>query len=127
MPLMRIRLELARISAFPSGSSRHGYEFIAPVTPSGQIDSARWHGLRDRCTVRRFWGEEAEERGFLRHAEGGWSFDYGCAGRADDEPFFKLDQQMIFPGAYVTVRDHDGVQRPFKIVEVCSAMADSAA
>jgi hypothetical protein len=32
--LKRIRLHLARSRDFPSGSSRHGYEFVAPLVPS---------------------------------------------------------------------------------------------
>src|SRR6478735_6589282 len=35
----RIRLDLARSSEFPTGSTRHGYEFVAPLDPSGHIDS----------------------------------------------------------------------------------------
>jgi hypothetical protein len=31
--LKRIRLNLARSKEFPSGSERHGYEFVAPVGP----------------------------------------------------------------------------------------------
>ncbi len=36
--LKRIRLILARSKAFPEGSARHGYEFVAPLDPDGQHD-----------------------------------------------------------------------------------------
>jgi len=33
----RIRLELARSKEFPTGSSQHGYEFVAPLDGSGDL------------------------------------------------------------------------------------------
>jgi hypothetical protein len=39
---MKIRLELARNAEFPEGSARHGYEFIAPLTPDGHLDPDGW-------------------------------------------------------------------------------------
>lgn len=33
--LKRIRLNLARSKEFPSGSTKHGYEFVAPLTAKG--------------------------------------------------------------------------------------------
>jgi hypothetical protein len=62
----RIRLEIARSKEFPSGSSRHGYEFVAPLDGNGHIDPSLWRQHRDNCRVRRFWGGE-EEIGHLLH------------------------------------------------------------
>lgn len=36
--LKRIRLNLARSKEFPSGSTKHGYEFVAPLDSKGHID-----------------------------------------------------------------------------------------
>jgi len=33
--LKRIRLNLARSKEYPLGSDKHGYEFVAPLDPSG--------------------------------------------------------------------------------------------
>jgi hypothetical protein len=118
MGLMRIRLELGRVQEFPEGSVRHGYEFVAPLTGDGHIDAESWRAAKAMCTVRRFWGDDPEERGFLRHLGHGWRFDYPGRPTSDDEPFFKLDRHTIEPGGYVSVTEHDGVQRPFKIVSV---------
>src|SRR5215467_15416005 len=41
--LKRIRLNLARSKEFPTGSARHGYEFVAPLDSSGRIDPRLWH------------------------------------------------------------------------------------
>src|SRR6202030_194564 len=53
--LNRILLNLARSKDFPDGSSRHGYDFIAPLDPHGYIDPMLWKKYRDYCRVRRFW------------------------------------------------------------------------
>lgn len=38
----RIRLHLARSREFPSGSTYHGYEFVAPLDEAGYIDPEMW-------------------------------------------------------------------------------------
>src|SRR6266436_2706467 len=66
----RIRLNLARLKEFPSGSTRHGYEFVAPLDAAGHISPELWRKYREHCGVRRFWGNE-EELGKLVHKPGG--------------------------------------------------------
>ena len=113
-----ISLELARTTEFPQGSSDHRYEFVTPLTKDAHIDAAAWKEVKDRCEVTRVWGAEALQFGFLRHVGKGWRFDYDEADNADDEPFFKLDRHALSPGAYVSITEQDGVQRPFKVVSV---------
>ena len=112
-----IRLELARTPEFPQGSPNHGYEFVAPLTPDSHIDADAFREIKERCEVTRFWGGETQN-GRLRHVGKGWRFDYDVADDSDDEPFFKLEQHALTPGAYVSVTEQDGVQRPFKVVSV---------
>ena len=76
MDLKRIRLELARTPEFPEGSSKHGYEFVAPLTKDNHIDADAWKKAKERCRVLRFWGDEEIENGQLRHVGQGWRFDY---------------------------------------------------
>lgn len=118
MPLKRIRLELARTSEFPEGSSRHGYEFIAPLTADGHLDAEEWRISKDFCTVKRFWGDDEEEHGHLRHVGKGWHFHYDDEPADEDEPLFKLDRHEIREGDYLSVTEHDGELRPFKIVNI---------
>lgn len=117
MSLMRIRMELARTPEFPGGSSAHGYEFVAPLSKDDHIDAEEWRANKDQCEVVRFWGDEEEERGKLRHVGQGWRFDYK-KGDEDDEPFFKLDRHSLRLGNYVTVTERDGEQMPFRIVSI---------
>ena len=121
MELKRIRLELARMPEFPAGSPNHGYEFVAPMTADDHIDPKAWKEVKQRCEVTRFWGGGEPETGLLRHVGKGWRFDYNAGDEADDEPFFKLDRHALVPGAYVSITEHDGVQRPFKVVSVLPA------
>jgi len=116
MTLMTIRLELARTPEFPSGNPARGFEFTAPLTREGHLDSQGWEKAKDRCTVTRFW-DGRELRGKLRHVGSGWRFDY-IDGDDDDEPFFKLDKHVVEPGLYVTIREPNGQELPFRIVRV---------
>lgn len=118
MPLQRIRLELARTPQFPNGSSRHGYEFTAPLDAKGHLDPAGWAKDKAACTVRRFWEKADDEAGTLIHRrDGNWAFSYR-PGDEDDEPIFRFDTHRFLVGEYVSVTEHDGVQRPFKVVDI---------
>lgn len=119
MPLKRVRLELARDHDHPNGSHEHGYDFIAPLDNAGHLLPAEWKKERERCRVKRFWRGEADEIGHLVHKPGGsWAFDYNPKSNADDEKGFKFDRHNFVPGEYVSVTEHDGVQRTFFIKAV---------
>ena len=119
MPLKRIRLELARNPDFPNGSSNHGYVFVAPLDDSEHLVTAEWARDRDRCNVERFWAGQPNELGKLVHRRGGtWVFDYNSATESDDEPGFKFDKHRFVPGEYVSIKEHDHVQRAFRVVSV---------
>lgn len=116
--LQSIRLELARTPQAPDGDPECGYEFIAPLDGQGRLDAAAWRASRARCTVRRFWRDAAEENGELLHTRGGrWVFSY-APGTEDDEPIFKFDRHSFLLGEYVSITEHDGVTRPFRVVSV---------
>jgi hypothetical protein len=118
MALKQIRLELARTKDFPDGSSSHGYEFVAPLTEDGHLDPEGWKDYGNACTVHRFWGGEDDEHGSLIHRrDGNWAFSYEV-GDDDDEPIFKFDRHTFIEGEYVSVTEHDGETRPFKVVWV---------
>ncbi|HET6519917.1 MAG TPA: hypothetical protein VFG47_08850 [Geminicoccaceae bacterium] len=121
MPLKRIRLELARGPGFPEGSAAHGYEFVAPLAADGHLDREAWHGERDRCRVRRFWRGEGDAHGRLVHRGRRWAFHYDDApvgGGEDEEPIFRFDRHRFAEGEYVSITEHDGVQRTFRVAEV---------
>lgn len=119
MPLRKIRLELARCKEFPEGSTSHGYEFVAPLDVHGDFDSTEWRSCRAKCTVRRFWGADPEENGVLIHGRRGrWAFSYVPNQTEDDEPIFRFDRHSFRVGEYVSITEHDGVQRTFRVAAV---------
>lgn len=117
MTLKTIRLELARTHEFPEGSRKHGYEFTAPLGEDGHIDLDAWKQAAQLCTVLRFWGDEDDEHGLLVRHRGGWAFSY-APGADDDEPFYRFDSHAFREGEYVTITEHDGVARPFRVAWV---------
>ena len=79
--LSKITLYLARNSEFPSGSTGHGYEIIAPLDQTGHINLNSWQHEQEHCRVRRFWCGEDDRLGRLLHRTDGaagatWLFDY---------------------------------------------------
>jgi hypothetical protein len=119
MALRTVRLELARSHEFPEGSARHGYEFTAPLDENGRFDAAEWKTARAKCKVRRFWGDRPDESGELIHTRGRrWAFSYVPRSDEDDEPIFKFDRHTFNPGDYVSITEHDGVQRTFRVAAV---------
>lgn len=120
MALQTIRLELARDHDFPEGSTQHGYEFTAPLSGDGHIDVEAWRAHRARCRVRRFWAGENDEEGHLVHTRSGtWAFRYDIEGDAEDEEAgYKFDSHAFKEGEYVSIREHDGELRTFKVASV---------
>jgi len=125
MPLKLIRLELARMPGVPEGDPSHRYEFVAPLDADGRLDPAEWRRDGKACTVRRLVPGQDAETGQLVHTRHGWAFSYE-AGDADDEPIFKFDKHRFVAGEYVTITEHDGVARPFKVADIRPATPPKA-
>jgi hypothetical protein len=113
--LQRVRLELARCPEYPQGSHEHGYDFIAPLDAAGHIDAEAWKLLRDRCRVKRFWGDAPDEVGHIIHRPGGtWAFHYDIRGDAKhDDAGYHFDTHKLAPGEYISLKEQDGVLRTF--------------
>ena len=123
MSLKKVRLELARTKEAPEGDPACGYEFVVPLDKDGHFDPTEWHKRPAACTVRRFWRHSDDERGRLIHTRGKkWVFSY-APGDDDDEPLFKFDRHTLVENEYVSVTEHDGVTRPFRIVSINSYSA----
>jgi hypothetical protein len=119
--LNRILLNLARSRDFPDGSSRHGYDFIAPLDPQGHIDPVLWRKYRNYCRVRRFWEGEDDEIGRLVHKPGGaehsrWVFTFSSDDV--DEAGYKFGAHAFLPGEYVSISGQNGKLHTFRVVAV---------
>jgi hypothetical protein len=124
MSIRKIRLELARDHDFPSGSTRHGYEFSAPLDEKGHINRSEWTNHRDQCRVLRFWQGEGDEMGHLIRKPGGsWAFHYDIHGdEDDDETGYRFGDHAFIAGEYVSIMEHDDVLRTFRVVSVQAAL-----
>lgn len=118
--MKRVRLELARDPDHPEGSRAHGYDFIAPLDENGHIIADDWKKVRERCRVKRFWAGEPDLVGHILHKPGGsWAFHYDIHGRPGaDETGYRFAQHAFRPGEYVSIKEHDGVLRTFKVMSV---------
>lgn len=119
----RITLHLARSKEFPDGSTRHGYEFVAPLDADGHIDVQLWRQYRDRCRVRRFWNGADDQFGLLIHKPGSaeharWVFDYDASTTDDDELGYRFGAHVFAPGEYVSIREDDGELHTFRVVSI---------
>jgi hypothetical protein len=121
--LKRVRMTLARTKAFPEGSARHGYEFVAPLDATGHIDATAWKAVREKCQVRRFWADEPDDIGHLVHRPGGsWAFHYDVVGDEDDEAGYRFAAHTFNVGDYVSIKDEDGDMHTFQVVAVTRAI-----
>jgi hypothetical protein len=121
--LKRIRLNLARSKDFPTGSTSHGYEFVAPLNGNGHIDPKLWPQYREQCRVRRFWNGEPDQIGRLVHKPGGkeharWIFDYDVSRSDDDETGYRFGTHTFAPGDYVSISDENGEVHTFRVASV---------
>ena len=121
--LQRIHLTLARSKEYPEGSSRYGYEIIAPLDYEGYLDADAWKQRRADCTVRHFAEGRDDEFGMLVHKAGGkdharWVIDYDTKAVEDDEAGFMFSTHRFVKGEYVSVRGSDGKTSTFAISAV---------
>lgn len=108
--LFTIRMERAREPGHPEGSSRDGYEFVAPLDESGRIDPDGWRHNRDDCLVSRFRDGQPTQQGRLSRRPGGaWYFDYDRAEDSDDEAGFRFGDETFAVGEYVSIKEQDGM------------------
>ena len=118
MSMKKISLELARDKDFPNGSRDHGYIFVAPLDVDDRIVAEEWKVHRQECLVTRFWGDDEHETGHLVRKPGGaWAFHYDINGdEDDDETGYRFGDERFRPGEYVSIREHDGITRTFKVI-----------
>ena len=112
-----IRLELARTKEFPEGSASRAYMLRLPISDEGIIDEPELHADPARATVRRFWPNEPDLTGYVIRTPQGWAFSYKI-GEDDDESIFHLETHAIRAGEYITLKEPDGRELPFKVTNL---------
>jgi hypothetical protein len=118
MSIKVITLELARNPGHPAGDPMHGYVFRAPLDAKGHFNRYAWAVNKDLCTVRRIEkGREVESGLLILNSRGKWVFSY-APGDEDDETLFRLGDHRFVPGEYISITEHDGMERTFKVATV---------
>lgn len=116
--LKTIRFELARSPTAPAGDAGHAYILRAPIDDDGYLDRSCWETVKTLCTVKKLEeGNEVETGLLILTRSGNWAFSY-AVGDEDDENVFKLGHHRFQAGEYLSVTEHDGIQRTFKITAV---------
>ena len=115
----QIRIALAREPGHPEGDDEVAYIFVAPVDAKGSIDPKLWRQHRDACRVARKRPNEEDQLGHLvYHAGGAWGFHYDGDGNVPDEAGYHFADEHFKVGEYVSIKEHDGVLRTFKVMSV---------
>jgi len=117
MNLKSIRLELARAKGHPAGDPRHAFVLRAPLDENGFLDKEAFMNARDLCSAVKISPDTGDETGRLIHTRKGWALSY-APGDEDDEPIFNLARHPLRPNEYVTITEHDGEERTFRVVSV---------
>lgn len=118
MSLYQIVLRLARNPGFPEGDDSQGYVLIAPLDAQDRLDPVVWRQTRDACTVVRFKpGEEKDADGRLSHNGSSWFFHYDEAREGADEPVYRLGDQRLAIGDYLTIHESDGKSLTYKVTQ----------
>jgi hypothetical protein len=121
--LNRILLNLARSREFPDGSSRHGYDFIAPLDPLGRSTRSSGRSIETTTGSGDFGEGEDDEIGRLVHKPGGveherWVFDYNPNEDSDDDAGYRFGAHVFLPGEYVSISAQDGMLHTFRVITV---------
>ena len=109
-----IELELARTAQHPEGSGEFSYLLRVPLTREHLIDRDALKERPGDATVRRSFKGQRDRLGSVVVKAGGFAFSYE-PGDADDENVIHLENHPLLPGNYVTVREVDGAELPFRV------------
>jgi hypothetical protein len=110
-----VRLELGRTAEFPEGSASRAYILRLPLTAAWLIDGRALAQNPGMATVRRFWPNEPDLKGYVVRTGKGWAFSYAL-GDDDDEEVFHLESHPLREGGYVTITERDGARYPFRVM-----------
>lgn len=113
----RVILELAREPGRPLGDASERYTLIAPLGADDRIDTELWRANRSACRVVREHEGETTVGQIVRTRDGSWRFEYEGDEAAEDESVFRLADEQLRAGEYVSMVRDDGAH-PYRISAV---------
>lgn len=121
-PLQTISLVLAAGPGFPNGSPDHRYALTVQLDGSGRLTGDMWFADPRVWTATRHWPDDQERQGdIIFDPDHGWSLRFfPRPGEAGDAPLMALTHiaDVLRPGEYLTVREPDGRDYSYRIVQV---------
>jgi len=115
MPWSLVRLELASNAEFPRGSAGRAYLLRIPLADDGRIDMEAMAAEPGRANFRRYWANDADQRGEVVTTLSGLALRFEAHG-ANSSSLFRLNARTLCAGEHVTLVDHDGRELPFRVV-----------
>lgn len=82
-----------------------------------RLELARTPDIPERSTVRRLWTSTMDEHRKLAHHYGG-NRAFTWASGSSEEPIYRFDKHVFVKREYVSVTEHDGIERPFRMVDI---------
>jgi hypothetical protein len=110
-----IRLELAKMPAFPDGSASRAYMLHVPLREDGTIDEQALLENPAFAGFRRFWPNEPDRSGRLVRAGSGWALSLSTT---DGEVLLPIEAGRLLPGDHVTIDKRAGGNWRFRVVDL---------
>jgi len=93
------------------------YVIIAPLLPDGRLDGEAWRAHRDVCRVVHTRQGDILV-GQLMHGPGSqWRFQFEPAGGAGDEKGYRLGEERLQAGEYISIL-RDDAAHPYRVTAV---------
>jgi hypothetical protein len=122
--MARIELVLAGGPGFPDGSPDHRYVLEVALTPGGQLDDEAWFADPAIWPAERIWPGDHRPGDVQFDRDTGWWLSFqpknDAAAEADSAPLQTPIRGTgpFRPGEYVTIREPDGTEYPYRVVGV---------
>jgi hypothetical protein len=120
----RVDLVLATGPGFPQGSPERRYVLEVMLTPGGMLDEAAWQADPAPWSARRHWPGDDRQGDVQLDPDSGWSLRLDPAEGPDPEahnaPLHAMLRNVgqLRPGEYVTIRETNGVEYAYRVVNV---------
>jgi hypothetical protein len=118
---VRVRLTMAWGPAAPEHAEAHRMEFAASLDPQGCPDAEAWRADPAPWPARRIYPDGRALDGDVQHdPDHGWSLRFFGAGREapDVAPLPLVHAGPIRPGEVLTLREPEGGESAWRVVEV---------
>jgi hypothetical protein len=108
-----VKLELAPGGDYPKGSPAMAFLLRVPLDRAGMIDECALVAQPKGAFARRFWLNEPDRSGVVRHDEGGWALQF-----PGGERNARLDHVPMMPEAVLELAQADGTRLRFRVVSI---------